>query len=272
MFTTIISAIELAAHIENANWRIIECSFDLKNTHFGRQLYQDGHIPGALYAHLDEDLSGDIRPGQTGRHPLPSITKMVALCERLGISSNTQVVVYDNKRGAIAARLWWMLRYLGHTTVAVLDGGRAAWSNADLVWSDIVPVYPRGNFQANVQYHWLVDTQTVAQLPHQADTALVDSRTAPRYRGEEEPIDPIAGHIPGAINLPFPDNWTSEGLLRPPRELHQRFEHLLTTVTPIFYCGSGVTACYNILAYTHAGLGNARLYAGSWSEWITSRS
>jgi thiosulfate/3-mercaptopyruvate sulfurtransferase len=269
MFTTIISAEELATNYNPANWRIVECSFDLNDTEAGRQLYQSGHIPGAQYAHLDEDLSGPIIAGETGRHPLPSTDDMVALLERLGISNDSQVVVYDNKQGAIAARLWWMLRYLGHQAVAVLDGGRTAWALADFHWDNEIPSFPRGMFIPEVQTDLVVSAAQVEQLRQDPAYALVDSRTPERYRGEQEPIDPVAGHIPGAINLPFPQNWDIEGYLLPPTALAARFAELPAAEQTVFYCGSGVTACYNILAYARAGLGNARLYAGSWSEWIT---
>jgi thiosulfate/3-mercaptopyruvate sulfurtransferase len=269
MFTTIISAAELATKYDPTYWRIIECSFDLKDTEAGRQLYQGGHIPGAQYAHLDEDLSGEIIPGQTGRHPLPTVEEMVALFERLGISNDSQVVVYDNKQGAIAARLWWMLRYLGHKAVAVLDGGRTAWALADHQWTTDKPRFSPGQFVPTVQSAWVLEAADVEKLRTDSDYCLVDSRTAPRYRGEEEPIDPVGGHIPGAINMPFPENWNAAERLRSTAELQDRFADLPAAKRTIFYCGSGVTACYNLLAYAHAGLGNARLYAGSWSEWIT---
>ncbi|RMF03612.1 MAG: sulfurtransferase [Bacteroidetes bacterium] len=269
MFTTLISAPELATHYDPTNWRIVECSFDLNDPQAGRKLYAAGHIPGAQYAHLDEDLSGNIIPGQTGRHPLPSVAAMVDLFERLGISNDSQVVVYCNKHGAIAARLWWMLRYLGHKTVAVLDGGRNAWIGAAYAWTKDVPTFSRGNFTPRVQTDWLVDADEVDRIRQQPDYALVDSRTPERYRGDQEPIDPVAGHIPGAINMPFPENWDPTGHLRSPAELQERFAALPPPERSVFYCGSGVTACHNLLAYAHAGLGNARLYAGSWSEWIT---
>lgn len=269
MFNTIISAVELASSLANTNWRIIDCHHELADTEAGRRAYQQAHIPGALFAHLDEDLSGPIIAGETGRHPLPCVTAMEHLFGRWGITPSTQVVVYDNKRGAIAARLWWMLRYLGHEAVAVLDGGLASWEKEGLPLGTTINTPEPVDFIAKVQTGWVWDADAIAQLDNDTSSVVVDSRAAERYRGEIEPIDPIAGHIPGALNLPFADNWTSEGILKPPAALAQRFENLPDATHTVFYCGSGVTACHNILAYAQAGLGNARLYPGSWSDWIT---
>lgn len=269
MFNTIISAVELAPELANPNWLVIDCRHDLGDLAYGRRAYHQAHIPGAIFAHLEEDLSGPIVPGTTGRHPLPCVTAMEQLFSRWGIGPTTQVVVYDDKRGAIAARLWWMLRYLGHDAVAVLDGGLASWDAAGLPQNTEVRKRPHANFVAKAQKNWTNNAAAVEQLRKSPDAAVVDSRAPERYSGAEEPIDPIAGHVPGAINMPFADNWTSEGLLKSPEELRARFADLPAAEKTTFYCGSGVTACHNILAYAHAGLGNARLYPGSWSDWIT---
>ncbi|PSR12477.1 MAG: sulfurtransferase [Bacteroidetes bacterium] len=267
-YQTIIAAAELHDHLHQANWLVIDCRADLSDLEAGRRAYAQGHVPGAWYAHLEEDLSGPIVPGKTGRHPLPSVAAMEALFGRWGISPTTQVVVYDDSRGAIAARLWWMLRYLGHTNVAVLDGGYAQWLAGDYpVDTTVKPVTPTA-FMGQVQTDWLRSVAAVDAQRQDADFRVVDSRATDRYRGEVEPIDPVAGHIPGAINLPFADNWLPNGLLRPAAELQARFAELPPAPHTTFYCGSGVTACHNILAYAHAGLGDAGLYAGSWSEWI----
>ncbi|MGH1435943.1 MAG: sulfurtransferase [Lewinella sp.] len=269
MFNTIISAAELAPELANPNWLVIDCRHDLADTESGRRAYLEAHIPGARFAHMDEDLSGPIIPGTTGRHPLPCVTVMKQLFGHWGISPTTQVVVYDDKRGAIAARLWWMLRFLGHDAVAVLDGGLASWEKAGLPQNTEVKKLNPVNFVAKAQENWINDAMAVDQLRVTPGAVVIDSRTPERYRGEVEPIDPVAGHVPGAINMPFADNWTSEGLLKSPEELRTRFAALPEAEQTTFYCGSGVTACHNILAYAHAGLGNARLYPGSWSDWIT---
>lgn len=269
MYTTIIAAAELAEQLDNPHWRIVDCRAQLADTSAGRRAYGEAHIPGALFAHLEEDLSGPIVPGATGRHPLPCVTAMARLLGRLGITPDTQVVVYDDSKGAIAARLWWMLQYMGHAAAAVLDGGYAHWLQGGYAVNAAVPEVVQTTFVPNVQPDWLLTADAVEQWRQWPDHAVVDSREAPRYRGEVEPIDPVAGHIAGAINLPFAENWRTDGLLHEPEVLRQRFAALPPPERTVFYCGSGVTACHNILAYRHAGLGAARLYAGSWSEWIT---
>jgi thiosulfate/3-mercaptopyruvate sulfurtransferase len=267
MYHTIIDAHELNHHLNDANWRIIDCHFDLMDTDLGRKLYLSEHIPGAIYAHLDNDLSGYVVPGETGRHPLPTIAGIAALLGQWGIDNNTQVIVYDDKKGAIAARVWWMFRYLGHEQVAVLNGGFTHWKKAGFATNNDIPTYNRRSFVTHVQEQWVKEADVVATWSQQPSYSLVDSRTPERYRGEEEPIDPVAGHIPGAINMPFSDNWDEHGLLKSPAQLRERFANLPPAEKTIFYCGSGVTACHNILAYAHAGLGDACLYPGSWSEW-----
>ena len=271
MFNTIISAAELSAHLADAdaNWRIIDCRHDLSDTEAGRRAYQAGHIPGAVFAHLDEDLSGPIIPGTTGRHPLPCVTAMEQQFGKWGIGTDTQVVVYDDKRGAIASRLWWMLRYLGHSAVAVLDGGLAAWLAQGGNLSTAISKPTPTDFQTDVQTDWVRDAAAVEESQSDTTQTIVDSRGAARYRGEVEPIDPVAGHIPGAISMPFAENWQEDGLLKSSEVLRERFADLPRAGQVTFYCGSGVTACHNLLAYAHAGLGNANLYPGSWSEWIT---
>ncbi|MEL6837481.1 MAG: sulfurtransferase [Bacteroidota bacterium] len=269
MFNTIISAAELSAHLTNPHWRIIDCRHDLSDTEAGRGAHAAGHIPGALFAHLDEDLSGPIIPGTTGRHPLPCVTAMEQQFSKWGIGAGTQVVVYDDKRGAIASRLWWMLRYLGHDAVAVLDGGLAAWQAQGGTLSTDVIKPNATDFKAEVQADWVRDAEAVMQSQQDTAQTIVDSRGANRYRGEVEPIDPVAGHIPGAISIPFAENWQEDGLLKSADALRERFADLSAAEQTTFYCGSGVTACHNLLAYAHAGLGNARLYPGSWSDWIT---
>lgn len=264
MYRTVIDAATLAQHLEDPDWVIVDCRFDLGDTAAGRRSYTQAHIPGAVYAHLDDDLSG---PPVTdhGRHPLPTPAALTALFGRLGVDERKQVVAYDSLNGGIAARLWWMLRYMGHAATAVLDGGWAAWEAAGLPVRGGVEGHAPALFTGHPRREWLVTVDEVATRP-----LLIDSRDPQRYRGELEPIDPQPGHIPGAINHFFQDNWGAEGRYLPPEEIRARLTAVLGEITPeaaTFYCGSGVTACANLLAMAHAGLGNGRLYAGSWSEW-----
>ncbi|RCK74284.1 MAG: Thiosulfate sulfurtransferase, rhodanese [Anaerolineae bacterium] len=274
-YQTLISAHELANHLTDPEWAIFDCRFTLGKPERGRQDYLDSHIPGAVYVHLEEELCAPIVKGQTGRHPLLPLEETVKLFSRLGIDQNVQVVAYDDWTpisGAVAARLWWMSRWLGHERVAVLDGGWNAWLAASLPTRSGNETRPPRHFTPNLHleiYASMADVRAALLYP---DWKVFDSRTADRYRGENETIDPVAGHIPGALNAPYVENGTPQGTFRPADELRQRFTQLLGE-TPakktIFYCGSGVTAAVNVLALKHAGLGDARLYVGSWSEWIT---
>lgn len=271
MYTTLISPAELQQNYQARSWVIVDCRFDLRDTTAGRRAYESGHIPGAVYAHLDDDLSGKIIPGQTGRHPLPTLEEAVAIFSLWGIDQSVQVVAYDGKGGGIASRLWWMLRWLGHRQVAVLDGGWQAWQAAAYPVSDRPSSVRPRSFEAKAESGSIMDAKQVNTIKDSSDFILVDSRTPERYCGEVEPIDPVAGHIPGAINLPFPEN-LEEGKFLPAADLKARFESVMEDKSPekmVFYCGSGVTACHNLLAFAHAGLGDAVLYPGSWSEWIT---
>lgn len=271
MHTTLISADQLQEGYRPHQWVIVDCRFDLNDTEAGRRAYESAHIPSAVYAHLDDDLSGVIVPGQTGRHPLPTVEQISALFSLWGIDDSVQVVAYDDKGGGIASRLWWMLRSLGHPAVAVLDGGWPAWEAAGFARSDQPSTVRPKIFKARPGALGSMDADEIEAIRNNPDFTLVDSRAAERYRGEVEPIDPVAGHIPGAINLPFPEN-LEHGKFRSAEDLKSRFESALGDKEPekvVFYCGSGVTACHNLLAYTHAGLGDAVLYPGSWSDWIT---
>lgn len=264
MYTALISPEELHSHLSDPDWVIVDCRFELADTGVGRRQYAAGHIPGALYAHLDEDLSG---PPVTdhGRHPLPTSAAMTALFGRLGIDGRKQVVVYDAGNGAYAARLWWMLHYMGHGATAVLDGGWAVWQAAGLPVSDEVGTPRPTVFTGAPHSEWLVQMADVPGVP-----LLVDSRGPARYRGEVEPIDKKAGHIPGAVNYFYEENWGADGRYLPPNQLRTQLQALLGETPPdeaVFYCGSGVSACVNILAMAHSGLGYGRLYVGSWSEW-----
>lgn len=266
MFTTLIDVDNLAAHLTDPDWVIVDCRFQLADTELGRREYVAGHIPGAVYAHLDEVLSN---PPVTdnGRHPLPPPEILQERFGRLGIDSQKQVVVYDDKNGMIAARLWWLLRYLGHEATAVLDGGWDAWLAAGQPQRGGVEENSTRQFNGNPRSDWVV---LAADVPDA--TLLVDSRSPERYRGENETIDPVAGHIPDAVNYFYQQNWSDDGRYLSPSQISQQLQAVLGETGPneaVFYCGSGVTACVNLLALKHAGLGNGRLYAGSWSDWIT---
>ena len=273
-FTTLVSTEELAAHLDDPQWLIADCSFALAAPQARQESYQTAHIPGAIYVHLDRDLSGPVIAGQTGRHPLPPPEEAARRFGALGIGPQTQVVAYDDAGGSLAAvRLWWMLRWLGHTAAAVLDGGWQRWLADGRPTGGGWETRPPQRFSANPQPGMSVDAPTVERLRQQPDWRVVDVRAAERYRGEVEPIDPVAGHIPGAVSAPYLVNLGEDGCFRAAEELRQHYQALLGE-TPAervaFYCGSGVTSIHSILALEVAGLGQAKLYPGSWSEWIAS--
>lgn len=266
MFDTLITTDELSEHLGNPGRVIVDCRYDLFKPEAGRKAYREAHIPGAVYADLHDDLSGPPIT-DTGRHPLPSAEALTGLFNRLGIESGTQVVAYDASGGSFAARLWWLLKYMGHETVAVLDGGWQAWEAGNGHTSDGDEANPAGGFRGQPRSDWLV---LLPQVPDEA--FLVDSRDPARYRGEKEPVDPAAGHIPGAFNRFWQANLKEDGTFKLPGALRDEFRELYKEAGsdhPVFYCGSGVTACHNLLAVEHAGLDPARLYAGSWSEWCS---
>jgi thiosulfate/3-mercaptopyruvate sulfurtransferase len=264
MYKTLIDVETLAKNLEKPDWVIVDCRFSLADTAVGYQNYQSAHIPGAVYAHLDDDLSG---PPVTdhGRHPLPTPQRLAQLFSRLGIDEMSQVVAYDDAGGMIASRLWWMLRYMGHDGVAVLDGGWQAWQAADLPTQSGIERNDAAQFSGRPQPKWVVTLNEVAGQP-----LLIDSRGPERYRGEIEPLDPQPGHIPGAQNLPYEEHLDEHGRFRPSDEMKAELTAVLgdkSGEAATFYCGSGVSACVNLLAMAHVGLGNGRLYVGSWSEW-----
>jgi thiosulfate/3-mercaptopyruvate sulfurtransferase len=276
-FRTLISCSQLATALaardesDTGHLRILDCRFDLGDTEAGRRAYIHSHIPGAAYAHLDEDMSGPILPGRTGRHPLPDADDFARTVARLGISNRSQVVLYDASGGSMASRMWWMLRWVGHEAVAVLDGGWDAWTAAGLSTSSGEEIPLPGGFSASPRPELVVDAAEMLAKTASGGALVVDARAADRFRGENETHDPIGGHIPGASNLPHTGN-LHDGLFRDPAELAARFSELMGNRPPsevIFYCGSGVSACHNALALEHAGIGEARLYLGSWSDWIT---
>lgn len=271
-YTTLITSEDLAVHLGDAHWIVVDCRFTLGQTERGRQAYQQAHIAGAVYAHLDEDLSGPVVSGQTGRHPLPAVERMAQTLGRWGINETAQVVAYDDSGGSLAARLWWMLRWLGHDNVAVLDGGWQRWLDISGPTRSGSETRPAAMFTPQPHPQMVVDAVRVLGLLHNPTYRIVDSRSVERYRGEQEPIDPVAGHIPSAVSGPSSAVLAADGRFLPPEMLARHFQTLLGPTTPehtVFYCGSGVTAAHNLLALAHAGLGDALLYAGSWSDWIT---
>lgn len=272
-FSDVISPAELAARLGTPDLRLIDCRASLQDPLAGRAAYEEGHLPGATFADLVDDLSGPIIAGHTGRHPLPPVDVFVDRLRGWGIGNSSQVVAYDDAGGAFAARLWWMLHWLGHDAVAVLDGGFTAWLAEQRPVTSEVPSLSRADFSAAPRRELLVSASEVA-APQSIARKLFDARAPERFRGDVEPIDPVAGHIPGAVNLPFADN-LSAGRFRPAAELRERFAGALGDTAPeeaIVYCGSGVTACHDVLAFARAGLPLPKLYAGSWSEWITDPS
>ncbi|MFM8356624.1 MAG: sulfurtransferase [Gammaproteobacteria bacterium] len=260
MYTTLISAAELAAQLTTAgNLRLIDCRARLDDGGFGARAYAAGHLPGAVYGSLDHDFAAP--PGTGGRHPLPDPDALAHRLGAMGISDDDQVVVYDDLGGAFAARAWWCLRWLGHAAVAVLDGGLPAW-RGPLETAGSAPL--PGNFSRRPSVTRIIYADTIlAALP---TLALIDARALARFEGREEPIDPVAGHIPGAACLPFQGNLAPDGRFLPAERLAERFAEQGTD--PVCYCGSGVTAAHNVLAMRIAGRPEPRLYPGSWSEWI----
>jgi thiosulfate/3-mercaptopyruvate sulfurtransferase len=269
--TTLVSIDTLAENYTNPNWVIVDCHFLLDDLEAGRKAYQRSHIPGAIYAHLDEHLTGPIIPGKTSRHPLPDINAFTITLSNWGIDEDTQVVAYDNRGGAIAVRLWWMLKWLGHDAVAVLDGSFSHWKKAGLPTTDEIPTPQPKTFVPKPRPELIANLEEIETIKQHPKKLLVDSRAAERYRGEIEPIDPVAGHIPGAVNRFYMDNLDENGKMKAIPELKEIFSTLIGDRSPenvIFYCGSGVTSAHNILAMAYVGLGMSKIYPGSWSEWI----
>ncbi|MBI2276902.1 MAG: sulfurtransferase [Dechloromonas sp.] len=267
-FTTLIDAATLQAHLADPEWRVIDVRHQLANTAYGEQAYAAGHIPGAAFLHCDRDLSGSLT-GRNGRHPLPDPEKLAARLGEIGVGPQTQVVVYDDAQGMVAGRLWWLLRWLGHDRVALLDGGLQAWLAAGHTLSSELPALRPTRFVAQ-QRDVLVDADYVQSFLATSRLYLIDARGPDRFRGENETIDPVAGHIPGAVNRFFQLNLQADGRFKPAAELRAEWLALLAGQSPeqvVHNCGSGISACHNILAMEIAGLSGSRLYPGSWSEW-----
>ncbi len=272
-YSTLISTESLARHIDDPTFVIVDCRYELVDPEAGERAYRSGHLPGALFMHLDRDLSG-AKTGRNGRHPLPTVDAVAATFGRAGIDASRQVVAYDQNSGVWASRLWWLLRWLGHDAAAVLDGGLDRWREENRPVTNAAPPQRGAVF---VPKHAAATATSDEILRHLGDSELLvlDARAPERYRGEVEPIDPVAGHIPGARNRPYTENLAVDGTFKSPAELRSEFAALLRDTAPaavVHQCGSGVTACHNALAMAIAGLPGSRLYPGSWSEWAADPS
>jgi thiosulfate/3-mercaptopyruvate sulfurtransferase len=271
-YTTLVDAATLRAHLDDPSWRVVDVRHQLADPAQGERAYAEGHIPGAFFLHCDRDLSGP-PSGSNGRHPLPDPLRLAARLGEIGVGPQTQVVAYDDAQGMIAGRLWWLLRWLGHDRVALLDGGLQAWQDAGGILTDILPtpqakIFLRGAGIAPVGADYVLERLETPQMH------LVDARSPDRFRGENETLDPVGGHIPGAVNRFFRDNLQADGRFKPAAQLRAEWLALLAGALPeqvVHQCGSGVSACQSILAMEIAGLPGSRLYAGSWSEWCADR-
>jgi thiosulfate/3-mercaptopyruvate sulfurtransferase len=273
-FDTLISAADLQQRLgASSEWVLLDCSFDLTDPAAGERSHAAGHLPGARYAHLDRDLAG-LKTGRNGRHPLPERADFAARVGRWGVRPGVQVVTYDGQGGPYAARAWWLLQWLGHAPTAVLDGGTGAWLAAGgALQTETSTHVPQPPYPAGAPAMPTIDADTLQAAL--GNRQIFDARAAERFRGEVEPLDAVAGHIPGAIHRFFKDNLQADGRFKPAEQLHA--EYLALGVSPgaegvVQQCGSGVTACHNLLALAHAGLGRSTLYPGSWSEWSSEPS
>ena len=270
-FTTLIETADLDAHLDDPNWAIVDCRFFLNQPELGYQQYLEAHIPGAVYAHLDHDLSSPVIRGVTGRHPLPDLDEFVAKLGAWGIDETVQVVAYDGAGGMVAGRLWWMLNWLGHDRVAVLNGDYRAWCHEERLTTSNEETRTARIFTPNIHPEWTVTADDVLASLKDPTVKLLDARARDRFRGENETLDIKAGHIPGAKPAPYAENVDEHGRFLPPEKLAARFEDLLEGASgeqAVLYCGSGVTAAHNALAMAVAGMGTPRVYPGSWSDWI----
>jgi thiosulfate/3-mercaptopyruvate sulfurtransferase len=264
----LVSAAELKRALDRGTAVVFDCRFNLGDPHDGRNRYLAGHIPGAYYLDLEQDLSGPVGH-HGGRHPLPDPAELADKLSAAGVRADSLVVVYDDGEG-MAARAWWLVRYLGHDRCAILDGGYRGWLAAGLPVDDDIPAPKQGSFPLNVRSEWIVDVETVEAISAGTRPGqLVDARAAERYRGDHEPIDPAAGHIPGAVNAPWTDGVNPDGTWKSAAEQRDRFKVLREEEPVVMYCGSGVTACANLFALELAGITGTKLYPGSWSDWCS---
>jgi thiosulfate/3-mercaptopyruvate sulfurtransferase len=270
-YTTLITSEILAPQVHDAGWAIVDCRYRLADFGFGRRAYAESHIAGAVFADIGDDLSSPVIHGKTGRHPLPEVAAITAKLCAWGIDGGAQVVAYDDSGGSMAARLWWLLRWLGHDAVAVLDGGWPLWQKRGLPVRSGLESRPARTFVPRVRPDLVLTAEQVDRIRGEPAWRVLDARDADRFRGENETIDPVAGHIPGARSAPYADNLEPDGRFQSKDVLRRRYLEVLDGVPAeraVCYCGSGVTAAHDVLAMGYAGLGEARLYAGSWSEWI----
>ena len=272
-YTTLISVADLAKQLGTAELVIFDCRHELTNPEFGPKAYAESHVPGARFAHVDRDLAGPLN-GKNGRHPLPEASAFIAWLGRMGVANDSQVIGYDHAGGTYAARLWWMLRWVGHRNVAVVDGGWQAWTGAGHPVTQDLPAPRPAKFSGKPDRSW-VDAAIIAKRLNSREMVLIDARSNDRFHGRSETIDPVAGHIPGALNRFFKDNLNAQGFLKSPEELRAGFKSLVGDASPekvVHQCGSGVSACHNLLAMEIAGIRGSRLYPGSWSEWVADPS
>ena len=272
--TLLIKTEELAKHLDDPNWVVFDTRHDLMDPAKGRKAYTTGHIPGACFLHVDDDLAGK-KTGTNGRHPLPPLEEFAAKINACGVTPQTQVVVYDDLSGNFAVRLWWMLRWLGHDKVALLDGGFPKWAKEGRPVNADVPAARKGAFVPRPELGGTVDVHFVDRFRESPEITLLDARAVERFKGLQEPVDPVAGHIPGAVNRFWQKNLNPDGTFKPSEQLRAEYAELLGAADPsrvVHMCGSGVTACHNLFAMELAGLPAGRLYVGSWSEWCSDRA
>ena len=276
MFKTLITAADLAAHIDDPNWIVVDCRHDLMNLSAGREGYAIGHLPNAIFGDMETELSGSkygTDGAFRGRHPLPEKEALAALLRGWGVNDDSQVVAYDAHGGMYAARLWWMLRWLGHEAVAVLDGGMAAWQSLGKPLTTDMPARAPGRVTIRAPFVPTVSVLEVMENLDKGERVVIDARAQDRFRGENETIDPVGGHIPGARNRFFKDNLQADGRFKSPEQLREDFSKVIgDPAKAVMQCGSGVTACHNLLALEVAGMPGAALYPGSWSEWVGDAS
>lgn len=270
----LVSPSELEKRLGDPNWVVFDTRHELTDPARGPRAYAEGHIPGAYFLHVDDDLSGP-KTGQNGRHPLPDLATFAAKVEQAGVTPSSHVVVYDDLGGNYAVRLWWMLRWLGHERVALLDGGFPLWEKEKRPVTKDVPAPRQGDFKARPHLGNVVDTPFIERFREDPSIKLVDARAAERFAGLKEMIDPVAGHIPGAVNRFWQKNLNPDGRFKSPEQLRNEYGEFLGSSKPeqvVHMCGSGVTACHNMFAMALAGMPQGRLYVGSWSEWVADRS
>lgn len=272
-FQTIISVEELNENINQKSWCLFDCRFSLKDPKEGLVKFNQGHIPGAQFADMDTDLSSTMTTN-SGRHPLPDPIELIEKLQNWGVSNASQVICYDDMSGAFAARMWWLMKWLGHDDTAVLDGGLSQWTKSNLPIETDVHSRPVGTFNGEANNSMWVDINFIQEQLELNKIHLLDARTSDRYTAKDRKTDPVAGHIPGALSFPFAANLTKQGKFKPAKDLHKRFSNVFSNdqTEVINMCGSGVTACHNLLAMNIAGLPLTRLYVGSWSEWIKEKS